>query len=256
MKYIFVFVLFISSAFGSTLSSTIVSVDHDDEIVTIKIDKIDVGMSGFVIREFDKEHSSILNAVVVESFDKQSGVATLKLSEYKDLESSALPRGEWKVKVGDKVVLAFGYSRALLIAPNADIYNKITKNTKTIQWIHPDIFVSVLSKNSHPTPVEEDFEQISSSLNVGLLFVYLNKKLYTLDARSLKVLNISDISLEQKSVKLPFYSRIDEIDAAWFGEGSDKLEAYEPYYYELLIEHNPNMQELKDAYKKFEQDKE
>ncbi len=256
MKYIFVLVFLLSSAFGSVLSSTIVSVDNDDEVATIKIDKIDVGMSGFVVREFDNEHASIINAAVVESFDKESGIATLKLSEYKDLESPALPRGEWKAKVGDKVILAFGYTRALLIAPNSDIYNKITKNTQSIQWLHPDIFVSLLSSNGHPTPIKEDFEQISSTANIGLVFIFLDKKLYTVDARSFNVLNISDISLEQKSVKLPFYSRIDEIDANWFGEGSDELQEYEPHYFELLIEHNPKMQELKSAYEKFEQSKE
>jgi hypothetical protein len=55
---------------------------------------------------------------------------------------------------------------------------------------------------------------------------------------------------------LPFFSRIDEIDSDWFGEGSDELTEYEPHYFELLMDHNPDMQEIKEAYKKFEQSKE
>lgn len=256
MKYIFVLVFFLSSAFGSVLSSTITSVDLDNETATIKINKIDVGMSGFVVRELNKEHSYILNSAVVKSFDKDKGLATLKLNEYKELQSDALPVGEWRAKAGDKVVLAYGYDRALLIAPNLDIYNRITKSTKTLEWVHPDIFVAILSSNSHPTPIESDFKQMSERANIGLLFIYLDQKLYTLDAKSLKVLNISDAPLEQKSVKLPFYSRIDNIDSGWFGKGTGELEEYEPHYFELMIEYNQDNKVLQEAYKKFEQNKE
>ena len=42
----------------------------------------------------------------------------------------------------------------------------------------------------------------------------------------------------QDSVKLPFYSRVEEIDANWFGDGSDELEEYAPHYYELLVAFN------------------
>ena len=249
MKYIFILLLLLSSVYGSILKSTILSIDNEKNIATIKVDKVDVGMSGFVVHEFAKGHSSILKNAVVESFDSASSIATLKLSKYVDLESSALPRGRWSVKVGDSVSLAFGYTRALLIAPNSDVYNKITRSAKTIQWLHPDIFASALSTNGHPTPIKEDFEKMSVTASVGLFFIYLDSKLYTLDARSFKILNISDLALEQTSIKLPFYSRVDEIDAAWWGEGSDELEDYEPHYYSLMISHNSNNKKLFDIVK-------
>jgi len=241
----------VSSIFGSVLKSTIISVDHEKNSATIKVDKVNVGMSGFVVQKFTDEHASILKNVIVESFDPQSKVATLKLLKYNDLKHSALPRGEWDVKVGDLVVLAFGYTRAVLIAPNEEIYHKITRHTNSVQWIHPDIFVSILSMEGHPTPLKKDFEKMSMTSGVGLFFFYLEQKLFTVDARSFKVLNISDVDLTQKSVKLPFFSRIDEIDSFWFGEGSSELESYEPHYYSLMIEHNPHNKELKELMKKF-----
>lgn len=244
MKYIFIFVFLLSSLYGSVLKSKIESVDNEKNVATIKVDKVDVGMTGFVVHEFTQNHASILKNVEVDSFDADSGIATLKLSKYNDLENLALPRGKWSVKAGDSVVLAVGYSRAMLIAPNSDIYNKITKSAKTIQWLHPDIFVSILSMNGHPTPLKEDFEKMSSSTHIGLVFIYLEQKLYTLDSKSLKILNISDLSLEQKDIKLPFYSRIEKIDSAWFGEGSDELEAYEPHYYSLMIKYNSQNKQL------------
>ena len=244
MKYIFVLVFLLTSMYGSVLKSTILSVDEEQTTATIKVDKIEIGMSGFVVHEFTDEHTSILRNAIVNSYDENTKIAVLKLSDYDDLKHSALPHGKWSVKAGDKAILAFGYSRALLVAPNEDIYNKITKNANTVQWIHPDIFATILSISGHPTPVEEDFKKMSISANVGLFFFYLEKKLYTLDARSFKILNISEISLEQKSIKLPFYSRIDKINEAWFGKGSDELEDYEPYYFSLMVKHNPKNKTL------------
>jgi len=89
---------------------------------------------------------------------------------------------KWQVQVGDSVELAFGYSRSLLIAPNEKIYYKIAKSVKT-QWIHPDLFATILSFRGHPTPTKEDFEAMADASSVGLLFIYLNQKVYTLDIK-------------------------------------------------------------------------
>ncbi len=251
MKYIFVLLIMLSAVESSVLKSTILSVNSEKNLATIEIDKIDVGMSGFVVHNLDKEHSSILMSAVVKSFS--DGVATLELSEFNDLENSALPSAKWSIKKGDTAVLAFGYSRGLFIAPNAEIYNRITRSTKHMQWIHPDLFATLLSVNGHPTPLKEDFKEMSSSLYVGLVFIYLDSKVYTIDAKSLKILNTLKAPLEQKSEMLPFYSRVEEIDANWFGEGSGKLEDYEPHYYELLIEHNPDDKSIKRSYEDYKQ---
>lgn len=245
MKYILVLILFVLELFSSVLESKVVSIDNEKNIVTIEIQKIEVGMSGYIVRQFTHSSSSILKNVVVESFDKNTKIATLKMSEFNDLKNSALPLGLWKVKVGDTVVLAFAYSRAVFIAPNADIYHFITRDTPSIQWVHPDIFATILSSNGHPTPLKEDFDEMRVSATIGLYFFYLQNKLFTVDARSFKILNIADINIEQKDTMLPFYSRVDEIDSAWWGEGSDELQEYEPHYYELLVSHNKDNKKLK-----------
>jgi len=50
-------------------------------------------------------------------------------------------------------------------------------------------------------------------------------------------------------VQLPFYSRIKKIEAAWFGEGSDEMESYEPHYYDLLATYNSKNKELYEIVK-------
>ena len=170
------------------------------------------------------------------------------MSEFNALSNSALPNGKWSVKVGDTAVLAFGYTRGLLIAPNEDIYYRVTKSAK-LQWVHPDIFATVLSFNGHPTPIRSDFTDMSSKASVGLVFIFLENRVFTLDAKSFKILAVADVNLEQKEVQLPFYTRVPEIDAAWWGEGSGRLKEYETHYYKLMIHANYDNKILYDIVK-------
>lgn len=222
----------------------------------IEIQKIDAGVSGFVIRNFNDAHSAILSRAVVESFDPQTKKAVLTLTPFEMLSSNNLPKGTWKAKEGDSAILAYGYKRALLVAPTEDIYYRITKSVPSLQWIHPDIFATILSYEGHPTPLKEDFDIFTRELAVGLLYLYLDERLYTLDSNTFAILDIIDAPLTQETdaLKLPFYTRVEEIDANWFGEGSDELESYEPYYYELMARHNPHNKKLYDIIKNLQLD--
>lgn len=249
MKYVILILMFVSGVFGSVVTSPIVSVNETQNAATIRIEKIDVGMSGFIIHKIADNHSVILKNIVVKSYDKKSHIATLELSEYNALVQDSLPTGKWKVEVGDTALLAFGYSRALLVAPSEEIYHRITTSAKELQWVHPDLFATLLSLKGHPTPLRSDFTNLSISSAVGIVFVYLDKKVYTLDAQSFKILNIMDAPLVQESVHLPFYTRVDKIEANWWGEGSDELKDYEPHYYELMIDANKDNKQLYEIVK-------
>ncbi|MDQ1268407.1 MAG: hypothetical protein QG560_1050, partial [Campylobacterota bacterium] len=178
MKQIFLFFIIALELFGAVVESPVKAINDNATEVTIEVEKIDVGVSGFIVHEIDKGHKTILTNAVVKSYDKDSKIAKVEISDYNALSSSALPDGIWEVKIGDTVVLAFGYTRGILIAPNEEIYYKITKSSK-LQWVHPDIFATVLSFNGHPTPLRTDFTQMSVDSSVGLVFIFLDKKVYT-----------------------------------------------------------------------------
>ncbi|MFT5836266.1 MAG: hypothetical protein ACI9RG_001165 [Sulfurimonas sp.] len=253
MKYIILILVFVLQLNAAIVKSPLISVDLENDSATIKIDKIDLGMSGFISHEIADGHTVILKKIEVSKFDAQNKIATLKMSPYEALANNALPTGKWKVKIGDKATLAFGYTRGLLISPTEEIYHRITKSVKNLQWVHSDIFATMISFNGHPTPLRKDFTEFSIATSVGLIFIYLEKKLYTLDAKSFKILAITDAKLKQETPKLPFYTRVEEIDASWWGEGSDELTSYEPYYYELLSEANPNNKELQKIIDNFKE---
>lgn len=243
MKYIFLILVLGFELFGAVIKSPVVSVNENETEVTIKIEKINVGMSGFIVHKIADNHTTILKNAVIVSFDEDSKIATLKLSEYNIFGNSALPTARWHVEVGDTVLLAFGYTRGLLIAPTEEIYYRIAKHSN-VQWVHPDIFATNLSFSGHPTPLREDFTKISVSSSVGLVYIYLDNVVYSLDAKSFKILTTASVSLVQEKANLPFYTRISEIDSNWWGEGSNELEDYESHYYFLIAKANPKNRKL------------
>ena len=253
MKYIILFILVLFKLQAAVVQLPISSIDEKAQTLTIKIDKIDVGMSGFVVHHITPEHSYVVNNVVVESFDANKSEATLKMAPFHMLDNDSVPSATYKAQVGDTVELAFGYNRALLIAPNEMIYHRITKSVQT-QWIHPDLFATILSYTGHPSPLKSDFAKMADATSTGLLFIYLDKKIYTLDMQSFKILSISDAPLAQKSVRLPFYTRVEKIESSWWdwGEGTKEVKHYTPYYYKLLIKYNKDNKKLLALYKQFE----
>lgn len=254
-KHIILFFIFTLTLFASVIKTPVLSVDEITQTVTIKINRIDVGMSGFIVHQLGQHNASILKNVSVSNYNPNTKIATLQMKPFDQLVQNSLPTGNWKVEVGDTAVLAFGYSRALLIAPNEEVYYRITQATKQIQWVHPDLFATILSFNGHPTPLKEDFNAMSIATSVGLVFFYLNQKVFTVDAKTLQVLNITKAVLTQDSLKLPFFTRVEEIGTNWydfFDDGAEELEEYEAYYYQLLIESNPNNKELQKEFNKYQ----
>ena len=253
MKYIFLLLVTLLRLNAATVEAPILSVDKKNNSIVIQIDKIDVGMSGFVVHHISKDHSVVVNSAVVESVDANSSRATLKLLAFHMLDNDSLPKGKYTAEVGDTVELAFAYNRALLIAPSEEIYHRITQSVQT-QWIHPDLFATILSYTGHPSPLKSDFEKMSDATSTGLLFIYLDKHVYTLDMKSFKILNISNAPLKVNRRKIPFYTRVEKIESSWWdwGAGTKEMKSYAPYYYRLLLKYNESNKELQNLYAQFE----
>ena len=242
MRYIFFLIVIKMALLGAFIESKIDTLDGDK--ATVSLSQANVGMSGFVVHTLDSDRTTIVASATVIAFDKNAKRATVALSQYTLFRNNNLPDMKLKPEVGDKVVLAYGYNRGLLIAPNEEIYYRLSKALQGEVFVHPDVFATMLSYHGHPTPLKEDFSDFCNNVTTGLIFFYLEQKLYTVDCQSFKILNTQNAPLEQKSKKLPFYSRVEKIDANWFGEGSSEIEDYEPYYYELLYKYNPDNETL------------
>jgi len=242
MHYILFFTLMINSAFAlinKPIHSQIISINPDEKRIYIKpVTGAQVGMYGLIIKSFDTSHSTALSWVEVLSITAES--IEVKTTPIVALEQSALPSGTWEPKLGDKVTLGYNYHRALLISPNASVYKKISSFHKQRRWVHPDIFASVLSSNGHPSPLIEDFKSTCRANNIGLIGFVLKNSFVTVDCQSFKIIEVKSSTLDTTEVQLPFYTRVSQIEANWFGEGSNELTEYTPYYTKLLAKSNPD----------------
>jgi hypothetical protein len=218
----------------------------DGKSAQIKTARVEPGVSGFVVRHFTKEHSAIIADAVTTGYDDTNGMLTVALSPYTGLKQNFLPTGEWKPQAGDELILAFAYTRGVLIAPTREVYRTLTDKIKTVDWVHPDALATFLSFRGHPTPLQKDLSNFCTLATTGLLFIYLDDSLFTLDCQSMRLLQISKGSVAYTDPQLPFYSRLEKIGANWFGEGSGRLDAYAPYYLELMVENNPQSKKLYD----------
>jgi len=232
---------------ASSITTPLLEVEK--ERATIIADNLRVGMSGFIVRAFDATHSTIIANARVEQLNPSNGRAILKLSEYDGLRQNSLPSGNWAPAPSDTAVLAYDYERALLIAPNDDTYDTIAKSIPGIEWIHPDNFATYLSYEGHPTPLVEDFKRYCTANSVGLLYIQSAQSLFTLDCKSFALLQTTPSLNKTTTEQTPFFTRIPTIRAAWWGEGSSRLDSYEPYYLEQIALKNSKNKELYELYK-------
>ncbi len=240
MRITLLIVLFTNYLFAiinSPVHTQITSVTGQ-EITTPMVKDVQVGMYGVIVHWFDDTHATALSWVEIKKIEADS--ITLAMAPILALEQSALPSGKWVPKVGDEVILGYNYQRGLLIAPNSSIYKKITHYHQDRSWVHPDIFATALSSNGHPTPLREDFTATCRANNIGIVSFMFDKSIITVDCQSFKILQNKSTSVRADDPQLPFYTRVTNIEANWFGEGSDELEEYSPHYIELLAENNPD----------------
>jgi hypothetical protein len=223
--------------------------DVQEQQGAIEAPQLKVGMSGFVVRHFDAVHSSIIANVRVTQVNPASNRALVEFSPYDGLRQNSLPRGTWTPKINDEVVIAYDYGRAMLIAPNDDTYASITASIPNVEWVHPDIYATYLSHQGHPTPLVEDFSHFCTAGSVGLLFIQSAETLFTLDCKNFILLQTTPSRAIGDTKLIPFYSRVPQIRAAWWGEGSSRLDSYSPYYLEQMALKNPKNKELYKLYK-------
>lgn len=191
-----------------------------------------VGSSGVVMRDFGNGLSSIIARAVVTN--KANMQATVRFEVYSNLAQKALPLPKFTPQNGDTIILNFLYNRALIIAPNADIYKQILNAFTNITFIHPDLVAADLNFNYTPNPSKDDFRKSCAKHAAGVIFVALNKEAFFIDCGSFALLK-SFKSGEVTSYHLPFFTRVDGIDTVFWKPDSAHINNYDKYYRHLIL---------------------
>lgn len=201
---------------------TISEIKNDE--IKINLGALTIGQTGVIVRNLSNGHSIILaQAEVKESLKDTS---TLTIQKFLGLEQDALPTFKSKVEKGDKFVLNYLYSSALLIAPNQESFIKARRLFNSFKFLHSDVFASYMKIDSEEYPSLEEFQEFALKQNIGTLFFVVDEFIYVYDAKSLKVLLKKELKYNDKKTAMPFYTRVEEIDTY--------EEDYTQYYKEFL----------------------
>ncbi|WP_368030733.1 plasminogen-binding N-terminal domain-containing protein [Arcobacter sp. s6] len=212
----------------------------DDNKSTINIGNLIIGQTGIIVHIYDNDKKLIVsNAKVISSNSNSSVVEFFK---FDDLKQDALPTTKRMVEKGDVLVLNYMYNSSLLITPTQDTFQTVRNNFKLNNFIHSDILAAKLKINNKPFPTKEDFQEFAIEQNLGTIFFVLNNKVYILDTKTFTILDSYALSYENSESQMPFYTRVEEIEASILDFSfSDllffkdkKVLSYNEYYQEIL----------------------
>jgi len=240
-KLFLVMCLFLFGSFAEAQSffkefKTSVLESNENQIVITDSPEFVVGASGVVSHKFDATHATIIARVDVIS--KNGTKAILNVAKFEMLAQGAFPDTGVKPAVGDEVTINYLYDRALIIAPNQNVYNEVTKSFNTITWIHPDIIAAYLAKIYRPNPDKEIFRQACYQNAASIIFFGIENKGFFVDCHNFRIVKSIDVKSTGETM-LPFYSRINkQIDSSWFNWNSGTIPEYDNYYAYLLGQTN------------------
>lgn len=193
-------------------------------------DSFIVGSSGVVMHKLNDGSKTIIARAVVTQ--KKDGYANLRFEVFNELKQSALPLPTILPQAGDEVILNYMYNRSLIIAPNKEIYDQVTKSFSHITFIHPDIVAAYLNYEYKPNPSKADFRKMCALNAAGLILIALDGESVFADCGSFEILQ-SFKTGEISYYEVPFYTRIKDIKSPFWKFGA-KIKNYDKYYNKLL----------------------
>ena len=201
-----------------SISTTVSGIFSNGQILLSS--SVPQGMSGIVIHNYGNGLSAITHSAI----SKDGGKA--QIASYEAIPHKNIPNIQTVVTKGDKVIFGNFYENAMVIAPNRDIYRKITTSyNKT--WIHPDAYAVFLMKEEETKLTLESLKKFAQLNQVGLVLIVSSTQMLILDPMSKKFLGAIPMHINPKNAMVPFYARFKQTDISTFGFSK---KSYTPYF--------------------------
>lgn len=212
MKRIYLFVLFATIILGafdtSTVKLVIKEVDKKKQTLLLNPvkEKIEVGESGIVLSKIGRGIiSSLITITEVDSTSIKASYERFRL-----LEQKYLPTPVIEPRVGDEVILRSFYSRAFIVAPNQELYEKIKTLFPKVTFVSSDLMIADVGDRGIVDPSKEGFQEMCKIYSVGILMIYASNGLNILDCQNFKVLQKQDLqNPNPKDARYPFFARVE-----------------------------------------------
>jgi hypothetical protein len=172
------------------------------------------GMSGVVIHNYGNALEAITGYITQVSSD-----GTSRLIAKEIIHHEKLPTIKTLIAKGDKVIGGYLYDNVLLLAPDADIYAKITKGTSK-KWVHPDLLATFLSELGETYPTRANLALFAKEYQVGLVYIVKKSSAVLLDPISGQIVGKRAFKGAPKKAQSPFFMRFGEIQSGWFSDSA------------------------------------
>ena len=207
-----------ANALPSTISTTISAVTSNGQVQLSN--NTPKGMSGIIIHNYGNGLSAITHAIISKGGNKAS------IIPYEAIPHENIPNIQTAVTKGDKVVFGNFYENALVIAPNRDVYRKITTTYKKT-WIHPDAYALEFMNDGETQLNLDNIRKFAQLNQVGLVLIVDSTQLFILDPVSEQFLGTVPMQVNQANAMAPFYARFKQMDISVFGLSKKE---YTPYF--------------------------
>ncbi|WP_233704366.1 plasminogen-binding N-terminal domain-containing protein [Helicobacter cynogastricus] len=218
---------------SAPLKINIDAVDSTNKLVRFQAYDLKVGESGYILAQLT-DYNVI--AAQVEILHIENGVAIARYAPYSVMHQRHLPTPRMTPKKGYLAIFREFNHQAFLIAPDAQLYEKIKDDYKEIEFTNSDLLVSFLNGFD---PSAHSLRKACDLYSVGLLFIVSTEKLNILDCQSFAILESKHLDTSQATrSSTPFYSRVEGIDKGTLGKlfGGGKSKHYFSFYDTLLKE--------------------
>lgn len=218
ISILFIPMLFVSGLFANFFPSTVkrsITASDGTHIILNRPFPV-TGMSGAVVHNFGHQLKAMTGYIVQTSSEGKGKLITKEI-----IHHDALPSIKTPITKGDIVIGGYLYNTVLLLAPNADIYAKITGHTHK-QWVHPDLFAMFLSKEGDGYPTRENLAKFAKMYQVGLVYIIRKKSAVLLDPISGEIVAERTFKGAPEKAQYPFFMRFDSFKTGLFsnsGEG-------------------------------------
>ncbi len=195
-------------------SKTVEITNVSEETAKINIGNLRLGQSG-IVRHLYKDNKSIIvsDAYVLSSNENSS---TIKFIPFLGLKQNAIPTSNRKAQNKDLFTLNYLYNSSLLITPDATSFRATRLKFRDQNFQHSDIFGSYLKIQQQPLPSKSLIQDFAIQEDLGTIFIVINTKVYIVDTRTFVILETKNISYLSKKEQMPFYTRVEKIEAGLF----------------------------------------
>lgn len=205
--------------------------DITKEQAVIKNSDLIKGQSGVIITG-GNNIPLIIAAATVINIDGQNAIINYKNEPL--LEQDSIPTSKLKPKDGDIFLANHFYKTSVMIVPNFEAKQLLIKHFPDQNFINEDFLASNLKLEKEPLPKKKTIEDFCKKNQIGTIFLIASDKLFILDAISFDVLEIQYFKTKDRSMKVPFFSKIDDIEKGFWDFGENKIKDYDQYYLKMI----------------------